>query len=120
MKITESELVEALAAAGPSLGPPRKTHCKRGHPFSAENTYVRLAKKRNAFERICRTCERARDWKRRGYTGQGNKPKTHCPHGHPYSGNNLRINKYGQRRCIVCARRHSAESRHRALERVCT
>jgi hypothetical protein len=28
--------------------------------------------------------------------------KTHCPAGHPYSGNNLRITKEGNRKCRQC------------------
>jgi len=33
--------------------------------------------------------------------GRGNPTKTHCPHGHPYSGDNLRIYK-GARFCRTC------------------
>ena len=33
-----------------------KTHCKHGHPFSKENTYVYLGK-----QRMCRTCHRDRE-----------------------------------------------------------
>lgn len=35
----------------------------------------------------------------------GNSKKTHCPKGHPYSGENLRLYQYGQytfRRCATC------------------
>ena len=28
--------------------------------------------------------------------------KTHCPRGHPYSGNNLKIGSKGERRCRIC------------------
>ncbi len=31
---------------------------------------------------------------------------THCPSGHSYSGDNLRVNKYGHRYCRECARAH--------------
>lgn len=31
-----------------------------------------------------------------------NASKTHCPHGHPLSGHNLRIAKNGQRYCFTC------------------
>lgn len=37
----------------------RKTHCKRGHEFTPENTL------RSAGERICRTCKRERERLRR-------------------------------------------------------
>ena len=28
--------------------------------------------------------------------------KTHCPYGHPYSGENLRVDKRGYRECRTC------------------
>ncbi|MFY1862077.1 HNH endonuclease signature motif containing protein [Achromobacter xylosoxidans] len=33
-----------------------------------------------------------------------NAAKTHCPHGHPYAGDNLKINVNGQRVCVTCSR----------------
>ena len=30
--------------------------------------------------------------------------KTHCPHGHPYWGENLYVSPRGDRRCRTCAR----------------
>lgn len=30
---------------------------------------------------------------------------THCPHGHEYSGDNVRINKNGARMCVTCLRK---------------
>lgn len=36
--------------------------------------------------------------------------KTHCPSGHEYSGENLMINKYGQRICRTCSRKHIRNS----------
>lgn len=38
-----------------------KTHCPHGHPYDAENTYVRPN-----GHRACRACERARNTRRRG------------------------------------------------------
>ena len=32
--------------------------------------------------------------------GQGRK--THCPAGHPYSGDNLYVNRRGHRKCLAC------------------
>lgn len=36
--------------------------------------------------------------------------KTHCPYGHPYSGDNLRIDVKGGRLCKACARVKSREA----------
>lgn len=33
-----------------------------------------------------------------------NARKTHCPHGHPYSGDNLHIRPNGDRRCRSCVK----------------
>lgn len=38
----------------------RKTHCPRGHEYTDENTY-----RRKEGRRVCRTCERERDQRRR-------------------------------------------------------
>lgn len=52
----------------------------------------------------------------RGETFQAaNAAKTHCPHGHPLSGDNLLVS--GNRRsCRICKRRQSAEWRARNLD----
>ena len=34
--------------------------------------------------------------------------KTHCPSGHPYSGDNLIIRKTGWRACLTCRKSHTA------------
>lgn len=41
------------------------------------------------------------------------RAKTHCPHGHPYSGDNLKINKKGARICRVCANVKTLDFYHR-------
>lgn len=56
---------------------------------------------------------RAKSWEN-GASFQ--REKTHCPYGHPYSGENLRICKDGKRACRACERRHSAEHRARKRE----
>lgn len=38
------------------------------------------------------------------------RARTHCPHGHPYAGDNLRMSK-GKRFCRTCDRRASVEQR---------
>lgn len=45
---------------------------------------------------------------RRGLTIAGiNLSKSHCPQGHAYNGDNLRINSTGGRCCVICARHAS-------------
>lgn len=39
-----------------------------------------------------------------------NERKTHCPHGHPYSGSNLRFDKKGYRRCLTCQQISNAKN----------
>lgn len=41
----------------------RQTHCKRGHPFSSDNTYI-AKRERGKQERFCRECCRERDRQR--------------------------------------------------------
>lgn len=39
--------------------------------------------------------------------------RTHCPHGHPYSGDNLYIDPAGNKRCRTCTRKVLAQARAR-------
>lgn len=41
---------------------------------------------------------------RRGLAGANNRAKTHCPKGHPFSGDNLYIYPNGRRGCNACIR----------------
>ena len=41
---------------------------------------------------------------RRGETGKWQSDKTHCPHGHEYTGDNLVNEKNGGRKCRTCLR----------------
>jgi hypothetical protein len=50
-----------------------------------------------------------RDCRAKGRHFEANK--THCPQGHPYSGDNLRTYKVGGRQCRECSRRRSREWR---------
>lgn len=40
-------------------------------------------------------------------TGARQRAKTHCPYGHPYSGENLSLRKNGSRGCKTCDRKKS-------------
>ena len=42
-----------------------------------------------------------------------NSMKTHCPHGHPYVGQNLRYERGGGRRCRACRRKEALDRYHR-------
>lgn len=57
-------VLRATRGNGPG-GNSRKTHCKRGHEFTAENTH--LQRKGNRVERHCIECarQRVRDWRAR-------------------------------------------------------
>jgi hypothetical protein len=57
--VTRGENV--LRGEGPSALEARQTECKRGHPFSEENTY----RKPGTNKRECRVCQRAREATRR-------------------------------------------------------
>jgi hypothetical protein len=43
--------------------------------------------------------------------------KTHCPHGHPYSGDNLIVNKNGYRICKECKRNKATTDEYRKYHR---
>ena len=49
---------------------------------------------------------------RRGFLGERNRQKTHCPQGHPYDGANTRASKVGQRLCKECHRLREHNRRH--------
>lgn len=107
------------------------TYCKHGHQFTDENTITNVR-----GHRECRACHRARasgrdprvetvgrDRRRESPAPRGpaarNAAKTHCKRGHPLSGDNVRVNDKGHRKCVECnrvaareyARRKAAESR---------
>jgi hypothetical protein len=58
---------------------------------------------------------------RRGRTAEAARntqlSKTHCPHGHEYSGDNLYIKPNGRRECRQCVRDSGA--RYRAKQKAC-
>ena len=62
---------------------------------------------------LAENLRRARAWD--DYIGPAayNRNKTHCPNGHPYSGDNLYVGATGRRNCRACARERAAW--HRSL-----
>lgn len=81
-----------------------KSHCKRGHEFTPENTRLTAAGRRRCME-----CA--------GMTGRGqgsnSAAKTHCPKGHPYDDQNTRLdlNPDGSIKCRVCRACHRERAR---------
>ncbi len=103
-RVTRKENI--LRGVAPSAKNAKKTHCKRGHGLSGTNVIKGTGKRKG--HRTCRLCRRMTERKRRHSNGtwQGNAPnheRTHCPHGHPYSGDNLIIER-GRRVCRECKR----------------
>lgn len=60
----------------------------------------------------CRPCRN--EWGRDQYEGEAPGERTHCPQGHPYSGDNLHIRPNGNRHCRAC---HRERERRRYHER---
>lgn len=105
------------------------TQCKRGHSFTADNTYkmpnggracraCRLEMKRKIREEIKanpkklsryrkKDAQRAREYRERqkgAKLGAWNGDKKKCRNGHPYSGENLYVTPGGFRKCRICTR----------------
>ncbi len=86
----------------------KRTHCKYGHPFDADNTYFYPSPNKK-LGRLCKTCRNER--KKRFY--HKHKPplkprvlKTHCENGHEYTVENTYFwtapNGQRLRYCIQC------------------
>jgi hypothetical protein len=69
--------------------------------------------------------DNAQDMIRKGRSrcGEWQRQRTHCPQGHPYSGNNLRIMKHnGGRICMICTREQQKlfqRERRRRIREAC-
>lgn len=50
-----------------------KTHCRFGHEFTPDNTYLKPTKTRGGVQRVCRACKAIRDEERRRTLGQKKK-----------------------------------------------
>ena len=80
----------------------RKTHCKRGHEFTPENTIWR------GCTRMCRKCknlrsrERLREKRGSDFGKISRQIKTHCPQGHEYTEENTYLNPRGFKECVIC------------------
>lgn len=88
-----------------------KMHCPQGHPYEGDNVKLARRSNRRSVGRECRTClrEQAHRYNRQR-RGEPQGPKTHCPQGHPYSGENLRVYN-GRRHCRTCTRESGRRSK---------
>ena len=97
--------LKAATRGANALGRRRnQTHCKNGHEFTAETTYV--DKKRGW--RGCNICrgvaaKKALQNKRLGISPGSNRQKTHCKRGHEFTKKNTRTDKIGRRYCRACS-----------------
>lgn len=82
--------------------------CRSGrHPWVPENILID-----GKYQR-CRECRN--EWARGRTPGVAPALRTHCPQGHPYSGDNLYVTPTGERGCRTCHReRQRARYRARA------
>jgi hypothetical protein len=93
-----------------------KTHCPKGHPYSGENLYLK-----KDGHRECNKCARLRSRasyhrkKARNFDGSAHA-KTHCPHGHPYSEENLYRTRDGRQACRECCRVRDRARYHRKAQ----
>ncbi len=84
------------------------TACKNGHEYAV------FGKVKNGKNETCAECRRIQYAAKRKGTGHGTE--THCPKGHPYSGDNLYLRPNGGRECRTCvyARNRAAYNRRKA------
>lgn len=84
------------------------THCKRGHPFNADNTVIKIKKSTGKPERQCRECARMRHMGAR----YANAPKVfgrlrglgkkYCQHGHRLTAENMIMRRDGEATYVEC------------------
>jgi hypothetical protein len=85
--------------------------CRNGHRYTPENTLPKKGHDR------CRTCRDQRNERRdrHGEPTQAdiNRAKTHCPHNHEYTPDNVYMTNKGQRKCKTCTLKRVATRRDR-------
>lgn len=86
------------------------THCKRGHEFDDENTYID-----GKGWRRCHQCRRDSANAKYVYSPRGyGATRTHCKRGHEFTPENTRVSKTGGRSCRECARANARKNYHAA------
>jgi hypothetical protein len=95
-----------------------KTHCKRGHEFTPENTKITINQCGNPG-RACLACAKIAEEKR--YTKHPRPPATHCANGHPFDEHNTHLftDKKGKlhRQCLACHREYDKRRNRRSHRR---
>lgn len=94
-----------------------KTHCPKGHPYNAENTYRIPSGGRGCV--ACRRLVDVNQRRKRGVRPLGTK--THCVNGHLYGQDNVYVDPSGWRHCRTCRKdqmrnwkeRHHPDGNHR-------
>lgn len=96
--------------------PKNKTHCKRGHEFTEDNTYNYRG------NRGCRECIRLKKRERLGYEAKEKVCSLYCKRGHPLFGDNMRLVKHRTgtliRQCKRCVSASSMRSMQKHRDRV--
>lgn len=113
---THQDNMRDAAAKGRNntAGNSAKTECKRGHPLSGDNLFIR-----SNGSRECRTCISAyiqkRNARRKGRR-KGIEPPGHswadratCIYGHAYTADNTRHLSNGKRLCLTCYRNRNRQ-----------
>jgi hypothetical protein len=132
---------QALGVPVPKIARPLKTHCKHGHPYDEENTYISPKGRRRCRACLTMSMRKADELRRAGFivdvppgpeivspgildlrTPDQNVPpppppkSTHCPHGHLFDEANTYVYKNGSRHCRACIRERTAARRARMRE----
>jgi hypothetical protein len=112
------QVINGERSRSPHADNARKTHCPQGHPYDEANTYHAPNGSRE-----CRACaheerdrQRVREAERRALGLPLSIPKTHCPAGHEYAGENLSVSSTGTPVCHACKREQTASRRRKARE----
>ena len=93
----------------------KNKYCANGHKWDEVNTHIDPS----SGIRSCRACKREKSRLARRGKGIGPRShKTHCPQGHPYSGDNLKLTAEGFHFCKQCNRDRSKLAHRRRREKM--